>query len=406
MENKKIKLLIIGIIMNCAGTEKSFLAFANTIDYDKYDVTLLLAKKEGKLIDKIPPQIKVITMEPQFADLFLLSRANSVKTIWDCVIKHEPLAIFEVVPYVVQMLANPKNRSGAATRLWCRMMNKMAPLEGEYDVAAAYWGDRTMFYMCDKVKAAKKIAWLHFDYGNPPRDDKLYLSYFKQCDDIITVSERVNDALKEKLPEIADRCTMVENINDPKTIGEMSETGDTFNDGYTGTRVLTVARICDQKGQDMAVDALNRLVKDGYDLKWYFLGGGDESEVEALKAKAEEYGISDRIVLLGTTDNPYTYLRDCDIFALTSRFEGKPITAEEAKMLCKPILATKYVSAAEQLHDGKFGVLCEINSDSIYEELKKMLDCPELCKTFSERLAAEDFGNASEIEKFYAMVER
>ena len=52
-EDKKIKLLIIGIIMNCAGTEKSFLAFANTLDYSKYDVTLLLAKKEGKLIDKI-----------------------------------------------------------------------------------------------------------------------------------------------------------------------------------------------------------------------------------------------------------------------------------------------------------------------------------------------------------------
>ena len=71
--DKKIKLLIIGIIMNCAGTEKSFLAFANNLDYSKYDVTLLLAKKEGKLIDKIPQQIKIKTMDQRYADLFLLS---------------------------------------------------------------------------------------------------------------------------------------------------------------------------------------------------------------------------------------------------------------------------------------------------------------------------------------------
>ena len=82
--DKKIKLLIIGIIMNCAGTEKSFLAFANNLDYSKYDVTLLLAKKEGKLIDKIPQQIKIKTMDQRYADLFLLSGANAAKTIWNC----------------------------------------------------------------------------------------------------------------------------------------------------------------------------------------------------------------------------------------------------------------------------------------------------------------------------------
>ena len=67
--SSKIKLLIVGIIMNCAGTEKSFLAFANTIDYDRYDVTLLLARREGKLIDKIPPQIRVITIDERYADM-------------------------------------------------------------------------------------------------------------------------------------------------------------------------------------------------------------------------------------------------------------------------------------------------------------------------------------------------
>ena len=401
--DKKIKLLIIGIIMNCAGTEKSFLAFANNLDYSKYDVTLLLAKKEGKLIDKIPQQIKIKTMDQRYADLFLLSGANAAKTIWNCNIKHAPLTIFEILPYAVKMVINRSNRSGISTRLWCRKMSKMPEQKEENDVAAAYWCDRTMFYMCDKVKAKKKIAWLHFDYDNPPRDDKLYLSYFKKCDNIVTVSSRVNDALKNKLPQISDRCTVIENINDPITIDEMSKQGSSFDDDYKGTRILTVARICDQKGQDMAVDALKRLINDGYNVRWYFLGGGDSTDIEALKKRAEENGISDKIVLLGTTDNPYPYIKDCGIFALTSRYEGKPITVEEAKMMCKPILATKYVSAAEQLDSGKFGVLCDINEESIYYGLKKLLDSSDLRGEIVSNLKNEDFGNKSEIEKFYNM---
>lgn len=406
-QSSKIKLLIVGIIMNCAGTEKSFLAFANTIDYDRYDVTLLLARREGKLLDKIPPRIRVITMDERYADMFKLSGANAVGTIMRCIVRHHPFAAFRMLPYVIRILAarTKEKRSGPATELWCRMMQYMPAQEGEYDVCAAYWGDRTMFYMCDKVKAAKKVAWLHFDYGNPPRDDRLYLHYFRQCDGIVTVSERVNEALCSHLPEVADRCVEIDNINDPAAVRGMAEYGETFSDGYTGLRVLTTARICDQKGQDMAVEALARLIADGVEMKWYFLGGGEEAEVSALMAKAESLGISDRIVLLGTTDNPYTYLRDCDIFALTSRYEGKPITVEEAKMMCKPIMVTRYVSAAEQLCDGEYGVITDISVDGIYEGIGKLARSEELRREFSDRLSRENFGNADQIEKFYRMVE-
>jgi len=72
-------------------------------------------------------------------------------------------------------------------------------------------------------------------------------------------------------------------------------------------------------------------------------------------------------------------------------------------MMCKPILATKYVSAAEQLDSGKFGVLCDINEESIYYGLKKLLDSSDLRGEIVSNLKNEDFGNKSEIEKFYNM---
>lgn len=405
-ENNKTKLLIIGIIMNCAGTEKSFLAFANSLDYSKYDVTLLLAKREGKLLDKIPPQIKIITMDERYADMFLLSGKNAIRTIFNCFVKHNPFTIFQLIPYFLKICIFKSKRSDIATRMWCDLMKKAPRLPGKYDVAAAYWGDRTMFYMCDKVDAKKKIAWLHFDYGNPRREDKLYLSYFERCDKIVTVSQKVNDALCDHLPQIADRCTVIENINSSSAIKELAECGNSFPDKeYSGKRIVTVARICEQKGQDIALKVLKKLCDEGYDVRWYFIGNGDDNDILEFKASAVSMGIADRAIYLGPTDNPYRYINDCDVFVLTSRYEGKPITVEEAKILCKPIVVTNYLSATEQLENGKFGMVCKIDEDDVFLAVRRLLNDDQKRSALEQTLAAADFDNTSEMEKFYSICE-
>ena len=401
---QKKKILIIGIIMNCAGTEKSFLSFADLIDYDKYDVTLLLAKKEGLFMPLIPKQIKVIEME-KYADMFTLTGGNAAKVIMNDFCKKNPLVFFELLPYVIKMKLSPATRSFTAMRLWVHMMKKFPEITEEYDAAVAYWGDKTMFYMIDKVKAKKKITWLHFDYANPERDDELYGRYFDACDKIVTVSDKIDVALKGKLPKIADKCVMMENIQNPRLIREMAEVGDTFTDAFDGKRILTVGRVSEQKGYDFAVEALSRLVKEGKNVRWYILGGGDEADIKALTDRAASLGVADRLVLLGTTVNPYGYVKNCDIYAQPSRHEGKPIAVEEAKVLCKPILISEYLSAREQLEDGKLGMITPIGADGTYEGLKQMLDTPELCEGYVRELSSRDFGNAEEMKKFYEMIE-
>lgn len=406
MKPKK-KLLIIGIIMNCAGTEKSFLSFANNLDYTRFDVDLLLVKRTGELYGSIPKEINIIELpDREYADMFLLSGKNAAKTIWNCFCKKNPTLLIEVLPFFLKILLKPEKRAFLATRLWCRLLQKFKPFECEYDIAAAYWGDRTMFYMVDKVKAKKKIAWLHFDYSNPPRDDELYLSYFKQCDSVVTVSEKINESLTLKFPEIADRFITMENINNPKHIWNLALQGDSFPDkAFTGKRLLTIARISEQKGLDFAVEALVMLRKDEVNIRWYIIGGGDKDEVDMLKAKAVDRGVADMLILLGTKQNPYPYMRDCDVYVQPSRYEGKPVTVEEAKMMYKPIVATNYVSASEQLDAGNLGLITDINSEAIYRGIRQMLDDTAFRDGFTLRLSEHDFGNASEIEKFYKMTE-
>jgi len=68
----KKKILFIGIALFSAGTEKSFLSFINTFDLDRYDATLLIAKRTGAFSDQLPEKLKVIEME-EFGEHFLQS---------------------------------------------------------------------------------------------------------------------------------------------------------------------------------------------------------------------------------------------------------------------------------------------------------------------------------------------
>lgn len=401
----KTKMLVVGITMNCAGTEKSFLSFLSALDFERFDVTLLLAKREGLLMDQLPPQVKVVVME-KYGDMFLLSGRNAAKTLTDCFVKENPLTLFEIFPYFVgSALTRGARRASIATKMWLHFMKKMPEIKEEYDVAVAYWGDRTMFYMCDKVKAKKKIAWLHFDYANPPRDDDIYRVYFEKCDKVVTVSKPIDESLKAHLPDIAPRCVMMENITNPKQIWDLALRGDTFPDThFTGKRILTIGRIGEQKGLDLVVPVLKRLREENYDVRWYVLGDGDAEYKTKLSEMLLDAGVADMMLFLGTTTNPYSYLRDCDIYAQPSRHEGKPISVEEAKIMYKPILATKYLSAPEQLEGGDLGVLCDISSDGIYNGIKQLLDSPKLCDRLTENLAKKKSGNSGEIEKFYDML--
>lgn len=407
----KKKLLFIGIRMDCAGTEKSFLSFLSALDPERYEIDLLLAQKAGLFTELIPDWVNVIEL-PEYGELFTMSGKNAASTLWRLFVRKNLLVGFEILPYFMQIILSKKRRTAAAERLWVHMMKKLpnfseaAGISAEYDVAVAYWGDRTMFYMADKVQAKKKLAWLHFDYGNPPRNDRLYIEYFQKCDRIITVSNSVDRALREKLPEIADRCIMIENINNPEHIRSLAMRGDSFPDAqYRGERILTVGRLCEQKGTDIIIPTIKRLLEHNFDFRWYLIGTGDKDYVDHLKAAALDAGVADVLILLGTTVNPYAYIRDCDIYVQPSRYEGKPITVEEAKILCKPIAAANYLSASEQLSDGELGMIFEFGEEQLYKAVRRMLEDDRLRRKLSDRLATVKAGNSAEIEKFYAIID-
>lgn len=406
---EKKRMLILGIEMHAAGTEKSFLSFLSALDRERYDIELLLARRHGDLLSLLPSDIRVTEMGPE-GELFTLNGGNAAGILARLFVKRNPLVLFEILPYFLKMKLFPEKRAFAAMDLWVRMMKKLPRKTEKYDVAIAYWGDKTMFYMADKVQADTKIAWLHFDYSNPPRSDATYLPCFKACDAVVTVSDTVDRALRDALPEIADRCVMIENIVDGALLWDMARTAETFDDGYDGVRILSVMRICHQKGFDFIPSILTQLVSEGREFRWYIVGGGDPNDLAWLQAECDRLGVADRLVLLGTTKNPYGYIRDCDVFVLPSRHEGKPISVEEAKAFHRPIVVGHYLSADEQLDSGALGVIAESNPEAIAAALSPLVGSAahraEMAQTLKAHNAGK-LGNAErEIAKFYEIIRK
>ena len=132
----KKKILVIGITMAAAGSEKSFLSFAtHAIDYNQYEVDLLLAKKEGDFLEKIPKEIRVLDMG-DMGEIFLLNRKNASSIIIRRYLAKNPFRAFSLAPHMLKRLfaRNADSKTFAAQRMWLELMKKMPVFEKEYDI--------------------------------------------------------------------------------------------------------------------------------------------------------------------------------------------------------------------------------------------------------------------------------
>ena len=164
--------------------------------------------------------------------------------------------------------------------------------------------------------------------------------------------------------------------------------GNTFSDNFDGIRILSIGRIDYIKGYDMAIEACDYLLRQGYNIRWYICGQG-KSEYNSLKEKVSSLGIEDSFIWLGNQINPYGYLQNCDLFVQCSRSEGYCLTIHEARVLYKPIISTKTQGALEQIIDNVNGWLVQIDYESIANKIEWCLNNPAECIRISDNLKKE-----------------
>ncbi len=91
---------------------------------------------------------------------------------------------------------------------------------------------------------------------------------------------------------------------------------------------------------------------------------------------------------------------------LTSHAEGKSIAVEEAKLLERPILITRYSTAGNQILHGKSGLIADMNADSVTEELRRLFNEKELRVSLSSYLRENCHSNKEvNLNQFYALID-
>ena len=111
---------------------------------------------------------------------------------------------------------------------------------------------------------------------------------------------------------------------------------DAFVIGHTGT-LLPV------KNQEYLIARMPVILKSRPNAVLMLVGGDEGSELPKLKARAEEYGVSERVIFTGPVLNVNEHLSAFDVFAFPSRREGTPLALLEAQANGLPCIVSKNV---------------------------------------------------------------
>ncbi len=393
--NKK-KILFIMPYLGCGGVETTFFSLLDNWDRASYDVTLLLLENKGSFKNRIPSDIRVQNIELPESEWGIFY--GKKKILRQYLRKFQFWKIPKFISYN-RKFSLSEDRSANA-EYFIKIIDKIKPIKEEFDMAIDFFGYATFttVFLAEKINAKIKVSWLHsvLSRFNP----EPFACWYKKIDLFFACSQKVKEDF-EILFDWAKNVNVFYNIINPKTIIEKSLLEGGFIDQFEGTRILTVGRICEEKGSDLALNAFKLLRNIGYKIRWYMIGPGDKEELEGQLSEEEKKDF----IFLGLQNNPFVYMRQCDIYVQPSRFEGYCTTTNEARILCKPIIMTDVSGAREQIVDGVSGLIVEKNADAIFEAIKLLLNNPSLKDKFIFELKKLNCDTRDETKKLDILIQ-
>lgn len=334
---RKKSILIVNEIMS-GGTGNSLLQVLDNIDYEEYDVDLLIISKYGELINNINENVNVKYI---FKPLKLNNEI--LRKIW----------------------ATTKRR------LLYRLSDtiKKVKFNKAYDIEIAWTQGLATVFVSKFKTSAKKIAWVHSDMkkvslGIKERSDEVYNSF----DNVICVSKDGEKIFNQLYPSLKEKTHTIYNIVDREKIIKLSKEKINYNNEDNIVTIVGVGRLAIEKRFDILIHSNKYLKERGIDVKTLIIGDG--SERVFLESKIKEFNLMDNVILVGYKSNPYPYIKKADIFVLTSEYEGLPLVIGEAMVLGKPIVATNCTGTREVLNEN-YGILVP------FENPKKVADAIE-----------------------------
>jgi len=391
------KVLIAINNMRIGGAQKSLLAFLQELAASEYahdyEIHLLVMDPAGEYMQQLPGNVCLITT-PELRWLGgrvttgLMRRCFSLRALlgeasW---ILRRKLSLF------------PKGLN-TEQKLWQSWRPFVPKLDGEYDFAISYMDGPPNYWLTDKVSSRKKVLWVHSEYQKQKYDPAFDRRFFESCDAVVTISDNCRDCIEKEFPQLEGKIHVLENITSALNVIRM---GEAFEPEEFGSamkmKILSVGRLNWQKGFDIAIEAARLLKARDEVFQWFVVGDGPERA--QLERQLEESGVSDCFKLLGARENPYPYMKACDILVQPSRVEGRSIVLDEAKVFSKPIVTTNYTTVRDSIEHGRNGWIVDMTPGALCEGIARMMHDEALRQRLTAYLENQPKGNAQELEKY------
>ena len=393
------KVLIASFDMEVGGVERSLISMLNNFDYINNEVDLMLYSHTGDFMPMLNDKVNLLDEINQYST-FRKSIGETIK---------QGNLILGLTRVLSKFLAKVNGKSKNLSEygiyqmqlMWKYALPFLPKLDKEYDVAISYLWPH--YFVAKKVKAKRKIAWIHTDYSTIETDIDMDLKMWNKFDYIIAVSEDCKNAFLKKYPSLKEKVKVMENITSPKFIRKMAEEDIEENikedDSF---KLVSVARLSPAKGIDNAVKALKLLHHRGLtNIKWYVVGDGGHDNI--INDTINKYKLKNHFKLVGMKMNPYPYMKMADIYVQPSRYEGKAVTVSEAKVVGKPIVITNYATAKSQVKDNIDGIICEQSIEGIANGIEKLYKDRLLRNSLSKACKEMNHDNKEELKKLYKL---
>ena len=377
----KEKLLIVTHHLTIGGVQKSLISALKCFDYDKYDVTLYLRKNRTTLLPYIDKRVNVII--------------NEAKTHY----YRKPYAVcLQIKSALYKILGKTEKMKACDKELADRMRVDSMEYEKNtyfkdkvFDKAVAYVQGYTVQFVDEYIRAKEKYMFFHTSTDEIHEVHEMALPQMKK---IAALHDEQKELIKEWYKLDDEKITIVENYVDRETV--IAQSSEYSVDRPEDRTVLcSCGRLSPVKGFDLAVECAKMLKEKNVNFFWHFVGDGPEKN--NLSALIGKYELQNHIQITGMKENPYPYMRACDIYVQPSYEESWGLTIVEAQKLLKPVVSTATVGGKKLVND-KNGVVTEISAESLADGIIRLMSDEQLYKNIADYLENND--NSDEENKF------
>lgn len=387
--------------MELGGAERSLLGILNSIDYKKYEVDLFLYRHTGELLKYIPKEVNLLPEDKQMS-MLAVPFANVIKKGQFSIAWGRYQGKKKAIKY------EQENSNGKESIVMLEYSHKYTVphvkknIKTKYDLAISFLTPH--YYVAEKIDAKVKLAWIHTDYSNYLLDIKSELEMWGKYDAIASISEKCTEGFLKVFPKLKNKIVEISNVNAEQLIKKQSEEGNAEDMRTESDEVslCSIGRFAHAKNFDHIPAIAKEIEKQGIKFKWFIIGyGGDE---KLIREKIAEFGMENKVIILGKKLNPYPYIKKCDIYIQPSRYEGKAVTVLEAQMLKKPVIITAFPSSDSQLDNGIDGIIVPMDDCGCAKGIVNVIRDKELRKQLIDNCARRDYSNKTEVKKIYKLM--